>query len=202
MSSSFESEPPVGRLVTGRTAACRRGARRRVAVALDVGLVLAAWSSAAQAFTLKFTGPSNRPGDGLQQPDEGAATGRDQPGDSLATEGNASADRRRQSLRRFTPPPTDARPQRKASAGTAVGGGDRGRRASSTASFALAFRALRNWGPLASPGVPRRLCLCRACRPANLGRFCVSSNWEEVRGLDLAPARSRERQRRDACWPA
>ena len=85
MSSSFESEPPVGRLVTGRTAACRRGARRRVAVALDVGLVLAAWSSAAQAFTLKFTGPSNRPGDGLQQPDEGAATGRDQPGDSLAT---------------------------------------------------------------------------------------------------------------------
>lgn len=61
MSSSFESEPPVGRLVTGRTAACRRGARRRVAVALDVGLVLAAWSSAAQAFTLKFTGPSNAP---------------------------------------------------------------------------------------------------------------------------------------------
>ncbi len=31
---------------------------------------------------------------------------------------------------------------------------------------------------------------------------CWSSNWEEIRGLDPAPARSRERQRRDACWPA
>lgn len=39
MSSSFESEPPVGRLVTGRTAVCRRGARRRVAVALEMLVV-------------------------------------------------------------------------------------------------------------------------------------------------------------------
>jgi hypothetical protein len=31
---------------------------------------------------------------------------------------------------------------------------------------------------------------------------CLSSNWEEIRGLELAPARSRERQRRVLAGPA
>src|SRR4051794_22760317 len=54
-------EPPAGRPVADRTNASRRGAVRRVAVALVAGLVFAAWSSAAHAFTLKVTGPSNAP---------------------------------------------------------------------------------------------------------------------------------------------
>ena len=61
MSSSFESEPPVGRRVADRASSRHRRARRLMTVALGVGLVLAAWSSAAQAFTLKVTGPANAP---------------------------------------------------------------------------------------------------------------------------------------------
>ncbi len=47
-----------------------------------------------------------------------------------------------------------------------------------------------------------RACRVDGAREAWSPDCSCSSNWGEVRGLDLAPARSRERQRRGACWPS
>jgi pimeloyl-ACP methyl ester carboxylesterase len=59
--SSFESEPRAGRQAAYGTPRRRRNARRLARAALAVGLALAASASAAQAFTLRVTGPADAP---------------------------------------------------------------------------------------------------------------------------------------------
>jgi pimeloyl-ACP methyl ester carboxylesterase len=58
---SSKSEPSRGRRSAERKRSRPRGAQIRAAVVLAIGLALADFSSAAQAFTLPVTGPSNAP---------------------------------------------------------------------------------------------------------------------------------------------